>query len=56
MITSYGLVQLRVTAAGGWGRRPEVDAPGGPRATPGLAGVASSTPATRSLSPAITCL
>ena len=30
-----GLVQMRVTAPGGWGRRPEVDAPGGPRPTPG---------------------
>ena len=26
---------MRVTAPGGWGRRPEVDAPGGPRPTPG---------------------
>ena len=37
---------------GGWGRRPEVDAPGrGPRR--GLARCVSSTPATHSLSPAI---
>ena len=34
-VAKSGLVQMRVTAPGGWGRRPEVDAPGVPRPAPG---------------------